>query len=119
MRDYLGEAGRQLESYELESYQLMDYKTLEWAGNWKHAHDAFNESYHFEALHPEFMNISEGYDVPIELLGIHSRMLNFNSTVSELLPDQNTITALRRELLDVAGMTASRLERARPYLRDP
>jgi phenylpropionate dioxygenase-like ring-hydroxylating dioxygenase large terminal subunit len=104
LRHYLGEAGRQLESYELDRYQLVDHKTLEWAGNWKHAHDAFNESYHFEALHPEFMNISEGYDVPIELLGIHSRMLNFNSTVSELLPDQRTMTALRRELLGGIGL---------------
>jgi phenylpropionate dioxygenase-like ring-hydroxylating dioxygenase large terminal subunit len=104
LRDYLGEAGRQLESYELEKYQLIDYKTFEWAGNWKHAHDAFNESYHFEALHPEFMNISEGYDVPIELLGIHSRMLNFNSTVSELLPDQDSLTPLRRELLGGIGL---------------
>jgi phenylpropionate dioxygenase-like ring-hydroxylating dioxygenase large terminal subunit len=104
LREYLGEAGRQLESYELEKYQLVDYKTFEWAGNWKHAHDAFNESYHFEALHPEFMNISEGYDVPIELLGIHSRMLNFNSTVSELLPDQESLTPLRRELLGGIGL---------------
>jgi len=104
LRDYLGEAGRQLESYELENYQLIDYKTFEWAGNWKHAHDAFNESYHFESLHPEFMNISEGYDVPIELLGIHSRMLNFNSTVSELLPDPHSMTALRRELLGGIGL---------------
>lgn len=104
LRRYLSEAGCQLESYQLEKYQLIDYKTLEWAGNWKHAHDAFNESYHFEALHPEFMNISEGYDVPIELLGIHSRMLNFNSTVSELLPDQSTLTALRRELLGGIGL---------------
>jgi phenylpropionate dioxygenase-like ring-hydroxylating dioxygenase large terminal subunit len=104
LRDYLGEAGRQLESYELEHHQLIDHKTLEWGGNWKLAHDAFNESYHFEALHPEFMNIAEGFDVPIELLGIHSRMLNFNSTVSELLPDQHTMTALRRELLGGIGL---------------
>jgi hypothetical protein len=50
------------------------------------------------------MNISEGYDVPIELLGIHSRMLNFNSTVSELLPDPHSMTALRRELLGGIGL---------------
>ena len=99
LKQYLGEAGRHLESYELEKFQLMDYKSFEWKGNWKHAHDAFNESYHFEALHPEFMNLTEGYDIPIELVGIHSRMLNFNRTVSELLPDGDTFTPVRKEML--------------------
>jgi phenylpropionate dioxygenase-like ring-hydroxylating dioxygenase large terminal subunit len=104
LAQYLAEAGRHLESYELDRHTLMVDMTFEWAGNWKHAHDAFNESYHFEALHPEFLNLTEGHDIPIELLGIHSRMLNFNSTVSELLPDRDTITPLRRELMGGIGL---------------
>lgn len=99
LTEYLGEAGRHLASYRLENYNLVDYKSFEWAGNWKHAHDAFNESYHFEALHPEFLNFAEGFDVPIELLGIHSRMLNFNHTVSEILPDRAEMTDLRARML--------------------
>lgn len=99
LRTFLGEAGRHLEVYELEKFQLIDHKSFEWHGNWKHAHDAFNESYHFEALHPEFLNITEGYDVPIELLGIHSRMLNFNNTVSELLSNGDEMTPFRRQML--------------------
>lgn len=97
--DFLGEAGRHLETYQLDKFSLIDHKTFEWPGNWKHAHDAFNESYHFEALHPEFLHFAEGFDVPIELLGIHSRMLNFNQTVSELLADQETMTPLRARML--------------------
>lgn len=99
LRDFLGEAGRHLESYQLEKYSLCDHTTFEWKGNWKHAHDAFNESYHFEALHPEFLNFAEGFDIPIELLGIHSRMLNFNHTVSELMPDQDALNPLREKML--------------------
>lgn len=99
LREYLGEAGQHLETYELEKFQLIENKSFEWAGNWKHAHDAFNESYHFEALHSEFMNITEGYDVPIELLGMHSRMINFNLTVSELLDNQDALTPLREKYL--------------------
>ncbi|GGC40551.1 (2Fe-2S)-binding protein [Novosphingobium marinum] len=99
LRDFLGEAGRHLESYALERYSLVDHKSFEWQGNWKHAHDAFNESYHFEALHPEFLNFAEGFDVPIELLGIHSRMLNFNQTVSELMPDRDSMTPIREKML--------------------
>lgn len=99
LRDFLGEAGRHLESFQLERYNLIDYKSFEWAGNWKHAHDAFNESYHFEALHPEFLDFAEGFDVPIELLGIHSRMLNFNHTVSELRPERDELTPFRKAML--------------------
>ncbi len=104
LRDYLGEAGRHLESYELEKFQLIDHKSFEWNGNWKHAHDAFNESYHFEALHTDFMNITEGYDVPIELLGMHSRMINFNLTVSELLNNADELTALREKFLGIGTL---------------
>ncbi|HEY9091509.1 aromatic ring-hydroxylating dioxygenase subunit alpha [Parasphingorhabdus sp.] len=99
LREFLGEAGQHLESYELEKFSLVDHKSFEWKGNWKHAHDAFNESYHFEALHPEFLNFAEGFDVPIELLGIHSRMLNFNHTVSEILADRDSLNPLREKML--------------------
>lgn len=101
LRDYLGEAGQHLESYELDKFQLIEHKSFEWNGNWKHAHDAFNESYHFETLHAEFMNITEGYDVPIELVGIHSRMINFNLTVSELLSNAEEMTPLREKFLGI------------------
>jgi len=103
LRDFLGEAGRHLEVYEHEKFHLLDYKTFEWKGNWKHAHNAFNESYHFEALHPEFLNFAEGHDIPIELLGIHSRMLNFNMTVSEVLEDRDSMTDYRRRLLGLGN----------------
>lgn len=104
LRQYLGEAGQHLESYKLEEYSLIDYKTFEWKGNWKHAHDAFNESYHFEALHPDFIHFAEGHDIPIELLGIHSRMLNFNVTVSEVVEDRESITPLRAKMMSLAGV---------------
>lgn len=99
LREFLGEAGTHLETYEHEKFNLVDYKSFEWQGNWKHAHDAFNESYHFEALHPEFLDFAEGFDVPIELLGIHSRMLNFNHTVSEILEDRDSMTPIREKML--------------------
>ena len=95
--------GRHLQAYELEKFKLIENKSFQWAGNWKHAHDAFNESYHFEALHPEFTEITEGYDVPIELVGMHSRMINFNMTMSELLPNRADFTPLQRKLFGIDG----------------
>lgn len=97
--EFLGEPGRHLETYEFEKFTLIDFQTFEWSGNWKHAWDAFNESYHFAALHPDMIEFGEGHDIPIELLGIHSRMLNFNRTVSEIVADQTTITPLRQHMM--------------------
>ena len=97
LEEYLGDMATHLESYEFEKFHLVDYQTFEWNGNWKHAVDAFNESYHFAALHPDMVEFGEGHDIPIELWGIHSRMLNFNSTVSEVVEDQDTITPLREK----------------------
>lgn len=103
LRKYLGEIGAHLETYELETWDLIDYQTFEWSGNWKHAVDAFNESYHFAALHPDMIQFGEGHDIPIELWGIHSRMLNFNRTVSELVKDRETMTPLRKGMMSRRG----------------
>ncbi len=99
LHEYLGRIGTHLETYEFEEWHLVDWQTFEWAGNWKHAVDAFNESYHFAALHPDMIEFGEGHDIPIELWGIHSRMLNFNRTVSEVIDDRETMTPLRAHMM--------------------
>jgi hypothetical protein len=47
-------------------------------------------------------HISEGHDVPIELNGIHSRMLNYNDTVSEVVEgDREVLTPLRQKMMSL------------------
>jgi phenylpropionate dioxygenase-like ring-hydroxylating dioxygenase large terminal subunit len=104
LKEYLGDIGVHLESYDFEKSTLIDLQTFEWNGNWKHAWDAFNESYHFAALHPNMVEIGEGHDIPIELHGVHSRMLNYNRTVSEVLDERDSWTDLRRRFMLSAEM---------------
>ncbi|NKB98906.1 MAG: Rieske 2Fe-2S domain-containing protein [Pseudomonadales bacterium] len=99
VKDYLGDIGTHLETYKFQNWHLIDYQTFEWEGNWKHAVDAFNESYHFAALHPDMIEFGEGHDIPIELWGIHSRMLNYNRTVSEVVDDRDSMTELRTHMM--------------------
>ena len=80
--EYLGEMIPHLEPYEFEKWDVFDYRTFEFECNWKHTVDAFNESYHFLALHPQSATWAEGYDTPNEILGIHNRMLQVIGTVS-------------------------------------
>ena len=103
LKRYLGELATHLDTYELDQFNLIDYQTFEWNGNWKHAVDAFNESYHFAELHPDMIEFGEGHDIPIEIAGIHSRMLNFNATVSEVVEDRETITPLRESMMLRSG----------------
>lgn len=98
--DFLGVIPEHLAPYELEKWDIIDYKTFEWPCNWKAACDAFNESYHFQALHPQMMQWSNG-TADVELLGIHSRMVNEYATVDPRYPDQEN---LGPELKDFMGL---------------
>ncbi|MDA0339754.1 MAG: hypothetical protein O2910_07965, partial [Proteobacteria bacterium] len=82
---------------------IVDYKTFEWPCNWKAACDAFNESYHFRALHPQMMQWSNGTAI-VELHGIHSRMLNQYSTVDPRYPDQDNPGPELETLMGMVGI---------------
>ena len=47
------------------------------------------------------IQFGEGHDIPIEISGNHSRMINFNETVSEVVEDRETFTPLRSEMMGI------------------
>ncbi|MFT4520593.1 MAG: phenylpropionate dioxygenase-like ring-hydroxylating dioxygenase large terminal subunit [Halioglobus sp.] len=73
--EYLDVLPKHIEPYRMEDMRTFVNATFLWDCNWKVAVDAFNESYHFRGIHPEMMMWSNA-DAKLELLGIHSRMIN-------------------------------------------
>lgn len=79
--DFLGDIPAHLAPYRMEDMRILEYKSFLWDANWKVAADAFNESYHFRGLHPQMLKWSDEV-ARIELLGLHSRMINQYGTTS-------------------------------------
>ena len=53
------------------------------------------------------VEFGEGHDVPIELIGIHSRMMNYNATVSKLVDEREDMTPLREHMCRAGASSAS------------
>jgi phenylpropionate dioxygenase-like ring-hydroxylating dioxygenase large terminal subunit len=109
LREYLGPVAEKLEAYRMERAQIVDYKTFEFACNWKTVFDAFNESYHFQALHSDVLSWGNE-DAPITLAGIHSWMVNEYGRPSRLYPDQETVNPALAALLEASGIDPATFE---------
>jgi phenylpropionate dioxygenase-like ring-hydroxylating dioxygenase large terminal subunit len=57
LRDYLGDILPLLEVYQLDQMHVVQHRRSDWAANWKGGIDAFYESYHLHAIHPQTMGV--------------------------------------------------------------
>jgi len=57
LADYLGPILPMLETYQIDRMNPVQYRRSDWAANWKGGIDAFYESYHLHAIHPQTMGI--------------------------------------------------------------
>ena len=96
LRDYLGEIPRHLDPYRFADQKLIEWKTIEWDCNWKTCVDAFNETYHVEAIHPELMSWLDDWNVQIDCFGKHSRYLVPFMTPSPKYGDQHSPSDILR-----------------------
>lgn len=103
LAEYLGPIGERLAAYQMEKARIIDYKTFEFGCNWKTTVDAFNESYHFQALHSEVLAWGNE-DAPITLLGIHSYMVNEYGRPSRLYPEREKLNPSLETLLSASGI---------------
>ena len=102
--DYLGEIPRHLDPYRFADQKLIEWKTIEWDCNWKTCVDAFNETYHVQAIHPELMSWLDDWNVQIDVFGKHSRYLIPFMTPSPRYPDQANPSDILRAGAEAMGI---------------
>jgi phenylpropionate dioxygenase-like ring-hydroxylating dioxygenase large terminal subunit len=75
LQEYLEVIPEHLVAYPLEEFAILDDQSVHWDCNWKVAADAFHESYHTLATHPQMMAYVADINVEIDTYGRHSRFL--------------------------------------------
>ncbi|TDJ69787.1 MAG: aromatic ring-hydroxylating dioxygenase subunit alpha [Proteobacteria bacterium] len=56
-----------LEAYQIDKMNVVRHVVSEWAANWKTGIDAFYETYHLHAVHPETQGVMADLDVQFDL----------------------------------------------------
>ncbi len=100
-----------LAAYQFENMVVVKDVEVTWPVNWKTALDAFLESYHVHAVHPEILPFYDDYFQQWDLYGHGmSRMLMMFAAVSPRHPDQTTVNEVLGAMLREVGVDPERFE---------
>lgn len=113
LRDFLNVLPEHLDPYRFDEQFLYEDVSVEWACNWKTSVDAFNESYHVQAIHPEIMDFLDDINTQIDLYDKHNRYLVPLATPSPRMELGKGVPAGLRDMLVAEGMDPA------PYAADP
>ena len=110
-RDWLGVVAEHLENYQISEMNVISHKRTEWAANWKTGVDAFYETYHLHAIHPETQGMMEDYFVQHDQFpnGM-SRMYIPFARPSPRVADQTTVNPAIQMMLKDAGIAPEQFE---------
>lgn len=105
VRSFLGEIAGHLDLYDIDKMHVVHHKVTEWAANWKTGVDAFYETYHLHAVHPQTQGVMEDLRVQYDLFpGGMSRMYIPFARPSPRLADQDTVNEGIQMMLRDAGI---------------
>ncbi|MFN3591410.1 MAG: aromatic ring-hydroxylating oxygenase subunit alpha [Thermaurantiacus sp.] len=104
LQDYLGLIPEHLDPYRFNDMKLIDWKTIAWDCNWKASVDAFNETYHVQAIHPELLSWLDDWNVQIDCLGLHNRFIVPFTTPSPRYPDQQALSEMMQAMAQLHGL---------------
>jgi len=94
-----------LAAYQFDKMVVVKDVEVVWPVNWKTALDAFLESYHVHAVHPEILPFYDDYFQQWDLYGHGmSRMLMMFAAVSPRHPDQETVNDVLGAMLREVGI---------------
>lgn len=104
-KDRIGLPAGYLEAYKLDEMHVVRHVVSEWGANWKTGVDAFYESYHLHAVHPETQGVMGDLNVQYDLYPYGaSRMIVPLAQKSPRLPDQDSVDAGLQYMMQDAGM---------------
>ena len=67
LKEQFGLPGGYLETYQLNKMHCVRHTVSEWAANWKTGVDAFYETYHLHAVHPQTQDVMDDMGVQVDI----------------------------------------------------
>jgi len=105
LADELGLPEGYLENYRIDQMRVVRHVRSEWGSNWKVGVEAFYESYHLHAVHPETRGVMGDLNVQYDLYPKGaSRMIVPLGQPSPRFPDQETVNEGLQMMLQEAGV---------------
>ncbi|MFK7956305.1 MAG: SRPBCC family protein [Lysobacterales bacterium] len=94
-----------LEAYQIDKMNVVRHVVSEWGSNWKTGVDAFYESYHLHAVHPETQGVMGDLNVQYDLYPFGaSRMIVPLAQKSPRVDDQQSVDEGLQYMMQDAGM---------------
>jgi phenylpropionate dioxygenase-like ring-hydroxylating dioxygenase large terminal subunit len=103
--EFIGLPDGYLENYHLDEMFVVRHHISEWAANWKTGLDAFYETYHLHAVHPETQTVMNDLNVQCDLYpNGFSRMIVPLAAKSGRVADQEEVDAGLAFMMQDAGI---------------
>jgi len=111
LQEQLGLPEGYLEAYELDKMHCVRHVVSEWAANWKTGVDAFYETYHLHAVHPETQDVMDDMGVQVDLYPHGcSRMLVPIGVKTQRQSDQQSMNPSLHYMMMEASMDVEAFE---------
>ena len=105
LNEFIGLPDGYLENYHLDEMFVVNHHISEWAANWKTGVDAFYETYHLHAVHPETRTVMNDMSVQCDLYpNGFSRMIVPLVAKSARIEDQDSVDEGLAMMMRDAGM---------------
>jgi len=106
LKERIGLPDGYLEAYQLDRMHCVRHVVSEWAANWKTGVDAFYETYHLHAVHPETQDVMDDMGVQVDLYPHGgSRMIVPIGVKTQRQQDQNVMNPSLEYMMAEASMS--------------